>query len=112
MNVTWVSDLFSTALEACGDFRHWHQFVTDTGFHWQHSADLAALEAWQTLWLEMEVLNGLALADWEDQGRPADWSQCWRDQYQKEALALVSDFALLLEQLDSSDEYSLGAQTD
>ncbi|MCP3789890.1 hypothetical protein [Pseudomonas sp. N2-11] len=39
-------------------------------------------------------------------------SQCWRDQYQKEALALVSDFALLLEQLDSSDEYSLGAQTD
>ncbi|MBF8726601.1 MULTISPECIES: hypothetical protein [Pseudomonas putida group] len=60
----------------------------------------------------MEILNGLALGHWEDQGRPADWSQCWRDQYQKEALVLVSDLARLLEQLDPSKGYSRGAQTD
>ncbi|NIX92662.1 hypothetical protein HCG45_07880 [Pseudomonas fulva] len=102
----------ANAVEACGDFRRWHRFVSATECSWQIPPDLAALEAWQTLWFEMEILNGLALGQWEDQGRPADWSQCWCDQYQKEALALVSDLARLLEQLDSSKGYSRRAQKD
>lgn len=42
-------------------------------------------------WLNMEILNALALDEWEMVGRPEEWDD-WRDFYQEKALNLVKLF--------------------
>lgn len=42
-------------------------------------------------WLNMEILNALALDEWEMVGRPEVWNG-WRDFYQEKALKLVKLF--------------------
>ena len=42
-------------------------------------------------WLNMEILNALALDDWEMEGRPEVWNG-WKDTYQEKALILVKLF--------------------
>ena len=42
-------------------------------------------------WLNMEILNALALDEWDIQGRPEVWDG-WIDLYQEKALKLVKLF--------------------
>ena len=42
-------------------------------------------------WLNMEILNALALDEWEMLGKPEVWDG-WRDFYQEKALKLVKLF--------------------
>lgn len=42
-------------------------------------------------WLNMEILNALALDDWEMEGKPEVWNG-WKDIYQEKALSLVKLF--------------------
>ena len=42
-------------------------------------------------WLNMEILNALALDEWEMVGRPEEWDG-WRSFYQEKALKLVKLF--------------------
>lgn len=42
-------------------------------------------------WINMEILNALALDEWDIQGRPEVWDG-WRDLYQEKALKLVKLF--------------------
>ena len=48
-----------------------------------------AAVAWQRVWFELEILNGLALAQWEDEGKPDNWSCRWNTDYRREAAALA-----------------------
>lgn len=74
----------------------WSQFVANTEFLWQDTALVVDAAEWQRQWFELEIVNGLALSDWEEQGRPEDWSACWRERYQQDALGLVSALLELL----------------
>ena len=42
-------------------------------------------------WLNMEILNALALDEWEMSGKPQEW-YVWKDRYQEKALNLVKIF--------------------
>ena len=42
-------------------------------------------------WLNMEILNALALDEWEMLGKPEEWN-VWQDEYQEKALNLVRIF--------------------
>ena len=42
-------------------------------------------------WLNMEILNALALDEWEMLGKPEEWN-VWKDAYQEKALNLVRIF--------------------
>ena len=42
-------------------------------------------------WLNMEILNALALDEWEMSGKPQEW-YVWKDRYQEKASNLVKIF--------------------
>ncbi|MFS2225176.1 hypothetical protein [Pantoea sp. B65] len=81
---------------ASGDVRSWASFVAHTEYLWQDSALVTDADAWQSLWFEMEIINGLALAEWEELGWPADGLQSWADDYQQDASELVAELLTLL----------------
>ena len=80
----------------------WAAFVAQTEFLWQDTALVADAIEWQRLWFELEIINGLALSQWDDQGKPVDWSYSWNKDYQQEAVALATDLLALLCDADSS----------
>ena len=90
------------AERASEDLFAWSAFVAQTEFLWQDTALVQDPVAWQRLWFELEIINGLALAQWEDQGRPDDWSCCWNKDYRQEAAALASELVAMLRDADSS----------
>lgn len=91
-----VSELMLLAREAPQDLMCWSSFVAQTEFAWQNPALVADAEGWQTFWFEMEIVNGLALAEWEDEGSHHGWSYRWREGYEQDARRLVSELLPLL----------------
>lgn len=71
-------------------------FVARTEFLWQDPRQVADAEAWQRVWFELEILNAVALAEWEEQGRPAEWSSGWAGVYREPVAALVEELLALL----------------
>lgn len=89
------AQLIEQAKQASETLFAWASFVAYTEFLWQDSTLVTDAEAWQSLWFELEILNGLALAEWEEQGRPADWSATWRETYQQDARELAAELLTL-----------------
>lgn len=42
-------------------------------------------------WLNMEILNALALDEWELAGKPKNWDQ-WENKYKNKAINLIENF--------------------
>lgn len=87
---------------ASQDLFAWSSFVARTEFLWQDSSLVKDSAAWQRIWFELEIVNGLALAQWEDEGRPEDWSSRWREAYQQEAAMLAAELLALMSDSDSA----------
>lgn len=81
---------------ASEDVFAWAAFVAQTEFLWQDTASVKDAVAWQRTWFELEMLNGLALAQWEDEGKPINWSCRWNIGYRQEAAALANELLELL----------------
>ncbi|WP_258925332.1 hypothetical protein [Pseudomonas paracarnis] len=47
-------------------------------------------------------INWLALAQWEDEGKPINWSSRWNTDYRQEAAALANELLELLCDAESS----------
>ena len=88
--------LINLAKHAPHDFRSWAAFVANTEFMWQDSALIPDAVAWQRQWFELEILNALALAEWEERGRADDWTVVWRENYQQEACQLATELMALV----------------
>jgi len=89
------AQLIERGARASEDLFAWASFVAETEFLWQDSALVKDADAWQSLWFELENVNGLALAEWEEQGRPADWSAVWCENYRQDARELVAELLAL-----------------
>lgn len=87
---------------ASEDVFAWAAFVAQTEFLWQDTASVQDAVAWQRIWFELEILNGLALVHWEDEGKPINWSCRWNTDYRREAAALANDLLELLCDAESS----------
>lgn len=94
--MTDKTQLMRQAERASEDLFAWTDFVAKTEFLWQDNTLIEDAEAWQSLWFELEILNGLALAEWEEQGRPADWSAAWHNAYQQDARELAAELMALI----------------
>ncbi|MBX8529297.1 hypothetical protein K5D32_06475 [Pseudomonas cichorii] len=90
------AQLIEQAKQASETLFTWADFVAHTEFLWQDNTLIEDAEAWQRQWFELEILNGLALAEWEEQGRPADWSAAWRNTYQQGARELAAELLTLI----------------
>ncbi|NIF27125.1 hypothetical protein F3J44_12180 [Pantoea sp. Tr-811] len=89
-------ELRSLALRAHLNLQSWSHFVAQAEFAWQNPAVLADAAEWQKVWFEMEIINALALAQWEEQGFPRGGLQSWCDEYQQDALSLVAELLGLI----------------
>ncbi|MBN6715487.1 hypothetical protein [Pseudomonas capsici] len=94
--MTDKAQLLKQAERASEDMFAWTDFVAQTEFLWQDNTLIEDAEAWQSLWYELEILSGLALAEWEEQGRPADWSAAWHNAYQQDARELAAELMTLI----------------
>ncbi|EQB98094.1 hypothetical protein [Photorhabdus temperata] len=47
-------------------------------------------ERYQKIWFELEIINSVALAEWEDQGRPSDWTKEWSIKFKEEATEVMA----------------------
>lgn len=52
--------------------------------------------AWQRHWFELEILNGLALAEWDEQGQADDWEVPLRAAYHQDAHQLAFELVALI----------------
>lgn len=73
------------ALTATDDVVAFARFAQQVEFLFDGSTDAAALKRYQSAWFEVEILNAVALADWEEHGRPVKWDDEWRRLYQSSA---------------------------
>ncbi|AQL35329.1 hypothetical protein [Pseudomonas syringae] len=90
------TQLNNLAKQAPQDHRFWAAFVAHTEFLWQDTALIPDGVAWQRQWFELEILNALALAEWEEQGRADDWTAPWRATYQQDAIQLTTELLELV----------------
>lgn len=75
--------------------------VTDFAKFVNYAEDLAHLnelfedehnrDNYQRIWFELEIINALALSEWENEGRPADWKTRWESDYKQDASELLSE---------------------
>ncbi len=87
--------LIALAECAAEDGFNFANFVAQTEFLWQDSALVMDADAWQRQWFELEIVNGLALAEWDEQGRPDGGSASWGENYQQDARELVAGLLAL-----------------
>ena len=55
------------------------------------------LKKFDEIWFELEIVNSLALSNWEEEGRPVDWVKQWDDLYKNDAKELIGSIVRLLE---------------
>lgn len=91
-----ASQLSSLLNNAHHDLTCWSSFVALTEFAWQDRSLVTDAAQWQVLWFEMEIVNALALAEWEEQGAPRDWLSYWKAGYQADAQTLASKLRWLI----------------
>lgn len=48
------------------------------------------------VWFELEIVNALALSEWESDGSPLDWKKRWESEYKQEASELVNQLLDML----------------
>lgn len=51
------------------------------------SSDLRYADAW----LDAEIVNALALAAWDEQGRPRDWTAEWQQTFRNDAIKSLAE---------------------
>lgn len=49
-------------------------------------------------WFELEIINALALDEWESDGMPRKWEAKWKRKYKEEALQLINEFFTLVKE--------------
>ncbi|MEN5284316.1 hypothetical protein [Serratia marcescens] len=58
--------------------------------------DEKSRDNYQRIWFELEIINALALSEWEDEGRPVDWKTHWESNYKEDASELMNELMKML----------------
>ena len=57
------------------------------------------LAQYRKIWFDLEVINALALDDWESEGKPANWLPQWEERYKNDAKEVIAELRVLLTSL-------------
>ena len=49
------------------------------------------LVRYRKIWFDLEVINALALDDWESAGKPENWLLQWQDKYKNDAQEVIAE---------------------
>lgn len=94
MAINEKNDICKYALNSLNDVVSFARFVS-------YAEDLPQLnelfeneynrDNYQKIWFELEIINALALSEWENEGRPADWQTHWESEYKYDASELMDE---------------------
>lgn len=79
MNLLTFERRADQATENCLSFA---KFVAEAEF-------LSDDPCYRAAWFDAEMVNALALAEWEDQGRPDDWADEWQRAFKADAVEVT-----------------------
>ncbi|AVU35638.1 MULTISPECIES: hypothetical protein [Serratia] len=94
MAINKKNDICEYALNSLNDVISFARFVSyaedlpqlNELFEDEHNRD-----NYQKIWFELEIINALALSEWESEGRPADWQTRWESEYKHDASELLDE---------------------
>lgn len=66
----------------------------------KHKSDSAFFSSYKEKWFELEIVNAVALDDWESEGRPRDWSEKWDTKYKKDAANIIQELLNVVNTVD------------
>jgi hypothetical protein len=83
-------DFRKEALSAIDSLLTFSSFVARSEFLFDDS-DLSdrLITNYRRAWLETEIVNAIALDEWETDGKPSDWGVKWDQKYKDDALMVV-----------------------
>lgn len=94
MAINKKNDIYEYALNSLNDVISFARFVS-------YAEDLSQLnelfedehnrDNYQNIWFELEIINALALSEWESEDRPADWKTRWESGYKQDASELMDE---------------------
>lgn len=59
--------------------------------------DSEFVQRYKEAWFELEIVNSVALEEWESDGRPKAWAEKWNDKYREEAAEVVHQLLQVVE---------------
>jgi len=96
------SDFVELARRATSDLKRFSYFVQLAENYGTHP-DLMAFnldaERYEKIWFEMEVVNAIALSEWEIDGKPDEWGDRWASEFQRDAVEVTENLINFLEGL-------------
>lgn len=54
------------------------------------------LARYREVWFNLEIINALALDDWDSSGRPDNWVCQWNERYRHDAKEVIAELRVLL----------------
>ncbi len=55
------------------------------------------LRRYRKAWFELEIVNAVALEEWEVDGRPRNWAEKWEAKYKRDASEVVHELLKVVE---------------
>jgi len=99
-NISNLSDLLKCLDSAEKDHNEFSKFVRDAEVFCQNEKRDGAvsinLARYREIWLDLEVINALALDDWESSGMPDNWTSQWDETYKHDAQEVMAELRVLL----------------
>ncbi|MEM5342433.1 hypothetical protein [Paraburkholderia azotifigens] len=94
-----TAKILALAETAVDDHFKYARFVKESEHHQGDVSPFAneeSMAAYQACWFELEIVNALALDEWESEGRPDTWLDSWNERYKQDAKELVGKLCSLL----------------
>lgn len=92
-----AEDVVKRAQTASKDHLEYARFVQDAEILQDGAVqDEERKSAYHAFWFELEIVNALALDEWESAGKPDDWSATWSERYKKDAEELIANLCAIL----------------
>ncbi|WP_189530917.1 hypothetical protein [Paludibacterium paludis] len=94
------SDFIELARSSTDELKSFASFVRLAEEYCTHHSPFLSnvdLDRCGKVWFTMEIVNANALSEWEDDGRPVQWSERWIAEFQDDAIDLVGNLIDLLE---------------
>lgn len=95
MSRKYIEANSETALNSIFNFA---EFVAETEF-FADKVDVKLQEQYDRAWFEMELVNSLALAEWEQNGRPKEWGVVWKEKYKNDARETLCEFLAVVKKM-------------
>jgi hypothetical protein len=90
-------EILERAQTAARDHREFARFVQESEIlHDDGVQDEQRQSAYSACWFELEIVNALALSEWESAGKPSDWAMAWNERYKRDAEELIANLCEIL----------------